>query len=432
MSLVLMATAWPGTMHSIIDLALVFSAWPATPMMISVFVICLLTNLWRLRGYRSHKGDLGSAAVEAPACLMSQAEAEDAVNPKDFPDLQIPRDVHVEIAIDPPCGLHFSNPEAAYSIDNEFATGTFIYFHKPTSSLRAGAGNLNFHKYFHGKKRLWELRFQLRFKRAPSPESEMFFGFQLDDYVAMNPAVQGVMNVAVAAMRRVAGGVYYSNGDDPEKITGECEQPTIVLPMWAFDQFIETPERQDPPSLIATNFPELGSCRKGRIQEYMQEVDAMQKNFRVGPTYTFAHWGTSRFADFVNWRLVGLPFVPPLSFKRLTGPSLVRVVLYSLRPAGDATSGKDEANGNRATSRHLASRKDHYFRAGIWSSNERPRKHLFKALTGATEAKSSAQSPGHAVDAASGNGIRKRTFDVFSCCIAGRGNHCIAEASNSS
>jgi hypothetical protein len=199
----------------------------------------------------------------------------------------------------------------------------------------------------------------------------MFFGIELEDYVKVNPAMQRVMAVAVAAVRRAVGAVYHSIGDDPSKVEGECEKPTFVLPMWAFDQFIETPDGQEPPKLTDVNFPQIGQHRSNRVKEYAQEIDALTKNLRVGPTYSFAFWGSSRFTDLFTWRLTGIPLVTPVDLHKLAGAPPLHAVLYSLEPSENQDS------------RHLAPRKNYYFKAAIWPSLQRPKRSRFEALTGA-------------------------------------------------
>lgn len=304
------------------------------------------------------------------------------VRPEDYPQLQIPDYHHVEVAMDPPQGLCFNNPQAPYSFENEFVSATFIYATMPPESTPGShqiyrAGGLDFQTYFTGKKRLWELRFQFRFKKRPPPGSNMFFGFKLEEFHRMRPNIRRAMKLAVYFMSKIAGGIYYSLGDDPGEVkNGECEQPVVVLPMWAFDQFIETPEGQEPPKITDADFPQLGSIRKGRVSDYVREVADFEKNCRPGPTYTFAHWGTSRFVNFLNWSLDGIPQVTPLGFDSLTGGSLVQVVCYSLR-APEA--------GSKET-RHLSSRKDYYFKARIWDPAHRPGRLQFEALTAAEQA----------------------------------------------
>ena len=41
----------------------------------------------------------------------------------EFPDLNIPEHPHVEVALDPPTGLHYSNPASPFAFQNDFCSG---------------------------------------------------------------------------------------------------------------------------------------------------------------------------------------------------------------------------------------------------------------------------------------------------------------------
>lgn len=330
---------------------------------VAATLLACLVLAWRVLSGLARPG-AGAGGSPAEGALDTAAQ--------DYPDLGIPQHPHLEMAMDPPTGLQWSNPREPYTFENELCSGTYIAFHPPTCPGPEGSGSLNYRDYFSGKKRMWELRVSLRFKRPPPTDDDMFFGIELESFVPMSEATKRVASVATAALRKVAGTVYQSFGDDPGVARGECERPTCVLPLWAFDQFVETPEGEEPPSLTDVRFPGMGHKRYQRVGEYAQEVEALRQSFRVGPCYTFALWGPTRFLDAINWRLVGIPLVTPLDFDRLAGAPPVHAVLYALRPSGDSREG-----------RHLVSRKQYLFRAAIWSSNRRPCRERFESLTGA-------------------------------------------------
>jgi len=394
-------------MDVVSDLATSALAWRSEAVYVSLAVILAgiihsLAGLW----LRKDADDL----IHQANRTRPRLETASFVRPEEYPKLKIPEHHHIEIAMDPPNGLCYSNPEVPYSFENEFVTATFIYFTLPTTSEPSNAGGLDYQKYFKGKKRLWELRFQFHFKQKLSVGSNMFFGFKLEEYSPMPAAIKRTMNVAVAAIRRIAGGIYYSIGDDPAKVTGELERQLVVLPMWAFDQFIETPEGETPPKITDADFPQVGHLRKDRVREYIREVSEFHRTCRPGPTYTFAHWGTSRFLDFLTWSLVGLPVVTPLSFNKLTGGSLVQVVCYSLRAPEEGSS----------ETRHLDSRKDYYFKARLWHPAHRPKRSQFEAITGATQASGEDETDSASTLLVSPisrlHSMRKAGYDALSCC----------------
>ena len=70
-----------------------------------------------------------------------------------------------------------------------------------------------------------------------------------------------------------------------------------MLPLWAFDQFIVSQPGEDVPDMTSPDFSEYGSRRKGRIAEYIREMDELVANLGPGATYTLGFWGNSRFLD---------------------------------------------------------------------------------------------------------------------------------------
>lgn len=333
----------------------------------------------------------------------SQAKKNDpAIDEEDYPDLQIPAHPHMEMGLDPPTGLHCSNSSEPIPFENDYARGCVILYNPPT----VGGVDQWCKEYFKGKSRLWELRMQIQFKVPPTADSDLCFGVELQQYVPLNAAVRRVQAMMNAAIKAAIGGLYQSNGDDPDTSTGEIERPCSVLPLWAFDQFIVTPQGQEAPKLNDPNFAELGQKRYKRISTFVEELDAVKSQFDTVSTYTFASWGVSRFLDVINWRLLGIPVVTPIDFDKFAGCPPVYGVLYSLMPSSDD-----------ADSRHLQSRKHYYFRAAVWSSGRRPEKRRFELLTGSSDF--SAQLTDASVKK---KGIWRRTKGYFtaslSCCTS--------------
>lgn len=327
---------------------------------------------------------------------------------EDFPEFEIPAHPHAELALDPPTGLICSNPSAAYPFENDFCTGKLIYFHPPTIP----GVDQEYADYFKGKKRRWELRLQLQFKKPPAPDAELCFGIELDRYEALSATTKHVISISVAAMRTAVGAVYQTPGDDPDVVSGEVEKPGCVLPLWAFDQFIVTPEGRVPPSLKDPNFPNLGQKRYQRVSEFVKELEATKKTFDSTSVYTFAFWGNSRFLDVINWQLMGIPMVTPLDFDSIGGAAPCWAVLYNLRPDPE-----DKARG-----RHVQSRKQYFFRAALWSSMRRPEKKRFEALTGASNFSEPFLKGGQRGEYKS---IRRRVTSALTkslaCCVQPRG-----------
>lgn len=331
--------------------------------------------------------------VHAPTPQSEKQDGTMSIEEK-YSHLNIPERPHLEICMDN--RFSFSNQcDQNNDFDNEFASGRQFVFHRPTIDGVDGWCA----DYFHGKKRLWELRAHFKFKVRPD---NLFFGIELEEYVPMNAAVKALQGMFVAACQKVADGVYHSPGDDPKTATGEVEKPICALPLWALDQFIVTPPGQEPPSLFDPKFPECGKKRYQRVSKYVKEIAELGRSFDTESTFSFSTWGVSRFLNIITWDLVGIPLFTPASFNKVCGKPPVNVVMYSLRPSAD---GKE--------TRHLQSRKNYYLQAQVWSSLHRPE----NALEGLYRCDS---LTGDASELVAGREARpsRGSQGIFSCCTA--------------
>mmetsp|Transcript_20259 Transcript_20259/g.44237 ORF Transcript_20259/g.44237 Transcript_20259/m.44237 type:complete len:384 (-) Transcript_20259:292-1443(-) len=325
-----------------------------------VFIAVIAVVVWELLKFLFSK--VMPTAHEAPDTEETQAQ---------FEDLPVPPEPHCEVAPHPPQGLHWSNPKEPFPFESETCHGTYLFFHPPTGpNTSEGPEGFDYQDYFRGKSRLWEIRLHFKFTSLPKDGEDMFFGIELEDYVPMSRPTAQAQKVVVAGIKQAIGGLYHSIGDNPANMkSGEMEHPVCVLPLWAFDQFIVTPEGEEPPSLSDPNFGSFGKKRYQRIAEYAKEIDEVKRTLSIGPTYTFAFWGNSRFLDVLNWTVIGVPLVTPIGFNKFAGRPPVHVVLYSLKE-------------NKEDPRHLRSKKTYYFRAALWSSAFRPDRRRIEALTG--------------------------------------------------
>eukprot|EP00930_Biecheleria_cincta_P102594 TRINITY_DN94365_c0_g1_i1.p1 TRINITY_DN94365_c0_g1~~TRINITY_DN94365_c0_g1_i1.p1 ORF type:complete len:413 (+),score=59.18 TRINITY_DN94365_c0_g1_i1:44-1282(+) len=275
---------------------------------------------------------------------------------RSFRRLGAPDHPHEEGIMIPSRDVVIGNAPEASSFRNENCHGKFLAMHRASYDRELDKScNYRYGPYFKGKKRIWEARVQISFAKPPSVK-DMFFGIELEGYVPMSGATKGLMATLVRTLKNVVGNqIYHSAGDDPQRVSGELEKPVFVMPLFAFDQYIVTPENETPPDLSDEIIPELGSKRVGRIREFKQELDELE--LKVGPTYTFCFWGISQWLDKLNWQ-VKMPFLSPVDFNMFCGNPPVHVVIYTLRDDEDK--------------RHLQRRKNYYFDLAFWSSTHRP------------------------------------------------------------
>lgn len=299
----------------------------------------------------------------------------------------------------PSTGLLCGNSEQGYPFDNEFASGLFLATHRPTYDKALDkSGDWIYGEHYKGRKRLWEHRLQICFKK-PIPRGGLRFGIELEEYVPLNKPTKKLMEGVVSMLRRVVGNdLYHSVGDNPKEVDGELERPVFAMPLWAFDQFIETPEGETPPDLADPQFCHFGHLRtadRGAFVDIMNTLD-----LQVGKTYTFAFWGISQFLDAVRWEVKGVVPLVPVDFNTFCGKPPVHLVLYTL-------------NDSEQETRHLQSRKNYCFRLPFWSSKKPPSLDVIRSLV-----------PERAEVDREDNGVKQRKSFVskvggaFSCCAA--------------
>lgn len=268
----------------------------------------------------------------------------------------------------PSTGVVYGNAGKAYPFDNEFATGMFLPTHRPTfDKAMDRSGDWAYGDHYRSRKRVWEMRMQFKFKK-PVPRRKLLFGIELEEYVPVDAGSRRVMDTTVRMMRSVVGNeLYHSVGDDPAVVTGELERPVFMMPLWAFDQFIETPAGEDPPDLSDPEFSEMGCLRSQSKSQFCKIINELDLDNET--TYTFAFWGISHFLDVINWEVQKVVPLMSINFNSFCGKPPVYLVLYTL---GEPASPGEE--------RHLQSRKSYYFRLPFWSSIKPPSQDVIDSL----------------------------------------------------
>mmetsp|Transcript_21108 Transcript_21108/g.59010 ORF Transcript_21108/g.59010 Transcript_21108/m.59010 type:complete len:412 (-) Transcript_21108:25-1260(-) len=367
------------------------------------FAIALLLALCSLPKPKASATNGGCPGGRADGVEMRDV-ADAFQSPQGAPDYP-----HIEAAAS--TGLFFSNAHEAVPFENEFCHGSFLPLHRPTMTPSLNSsGKYPYGEYFRDKKRVWEMRFQFKFTKPPLA-SKLYFGLELEQYVPVSAATKHAMDGTVAMFKRIIGNqLYHSCGDNPKKVHGSLERPVFVMPLWAYDQYIVTPEGETPPRLSDPELQHMGSKRAKRVMEFKREIDNIE--FRTGPTYTFCFWGVSQHLDVVKWEIKGIPLMPAFSFNRFCGKPPVHLVLYALK-SGDPDSSAD--------SRHLQSRKNYYLRVAFWSSLKRPEPEVFSRLI--EDLRPSALSPSHALAFSNRGrrGLLSRSFSWLACCADARG-----------
>eukprot|EP00927_Polykrikos_kofoidii_P059419 TRINITY_DN54577_c0_g1_i1.p1 TRINITY_DN54577_c0_g1~~TRINITY_DN54577_c0_g1_i1.p1 ORF type:complete len:375 (-),score=79.84 TRINITY_DN54577_c0_g1_i1:113-1162(-) len=255
------------------------------------------------------------------------------------------------------------SPPRVELFENEQSTVKMVVMHKPTNNPEARQSKTYpFSWHLAGKRRLWEIRLQMRFKKIP--QGQMFFGIELDQYISLSLQTRLAQTALVTACQSVVGDCYHSKGDNPKKVDGEPEPPTFAMPLWAFDQFLVSQVGSEPDLLgdIST----LGMRRSDDLNAYMDAMKETLLTLSTDNVYTFSFWGISQFLDVIQWEVSGGVLPMQIDFNDFCGTPPVHLVMYEM-------NGTDA----KANTKHYRSKKTYFFRTAVWSQLKPPREGAF-------------------------------------------------------
>lgn len=232
-----------------------------------------------------------------------------------------------------------------------------LFMHRPTHEpQREKSGQYPFSWHLGKRRRLWEIRMQLRFKVIP--KGPLYFGVELENFVPVPLPLRQAQKALVTSCRKIVGDCYHSAGDDPASTEGEPEPPVFVMPLWAVDQFLVSESGAEPD--LTGDLEGMGMRRVEGVDAYIRAMKAVARSFSTTSVYTFCFWGVSQFLDCMKWEISGgLPGVR-FDLNRLCGPPPIFLTMYDL-PAGQKTE-----------QRHLQSLKRHFCRVAVWSALHSP------------------------------------------------------------
>lgn len=260
-------------------------------------------------------------------------------------------------------------------VDSDNCSVKLVVMHRPTHDpARERSCEYPFSRHLNGRRRLWELRFQLRFREPPS--GQLYFGLELEKFVPVSGLAKSAQKVLVGACRSVVGSdCYHSPGDDPSRVSGELELPTFVMPLWAFDQFVVSEPGQEP--ALDGDLDKVGFLRSNGVRDYIRNMQSTINSFSTDKVYTFCFWGISQFLDCIQWRVVGglMPGVK-MDFNKLCGSPPIHLSIYQMPHLGQQETDR----------RHLLSRKTYFFKVAVWSELAPPAKSAPEAAKSAESA----------------------------------------------
>lgn len=244
-----------------------------------------------------------------------------------------------------------SNPTEPTQVSTDFADASFLLLHKPEQDGHQAAD------YFHGKKRLWEMRLQFTFK-VPLAASQIRMSCAPYERQKVGSAQVIMHRTLIGLVCKALSGLYNTPGDDPTgREDGDVERPETSVPFLEVDQYIE-PSAGKHPSLMDPAFPTFGALKVTSPAKF--RADLASRTFLPGETHTFAVWGPSFAVSLARWEFRTLPFFHGRSLDLGNGPPPICMTIYHLLPA----------RGDDA--RHLEWRKQVFMRVAGWSSENPP------------------------------------------------------------
>lgn len=297
-------------------------------------------------------------------------------------------------------GVLHANLPYVHEFENDFLNGKGLALHQPTHAKHLQAtGEYPYSWHLSGRKRLWEIRLQMRFKQIP--QSKVYFGLELGGYVPVSGFARRVQQALVKMVRAAVGDdFYHSSGDNPARTAGECEPPTFVMPLWAFDQFVVSEIGEEPD--ITGDLSNVGVRRTDGVQEYAKAMSETVASLSQDKVYTFSFWGISQLLDCMAWEINiwGLRF----DFNRLCGAAPVFVGMYQLDEP-EVVNGKQDQ-------RHLLSRKHYLLHVAMWSEQKPPSPQALSAIVGS--------EVGHdtKLDVPKTKGLSSSIAAALGCCVS--------------
>lgn len=297
-----------------------------------------------------------SEAVGANKCL-----------PKQEPPLEDP----LRWSFLPSTGILHANTPQPEKTENDFCTMKVLAMHRPTHMpWRDVSGSYPYSWHMGGRKRIWEIRLQVRFKRLP--KGPLYFGLEMcPTSKKVSVRANYARNLLLQAIRGAIGHEFYqSSGDDPVTTDGEAEPPTFAMPLWAIDQFHVARAGEEPD--ITGNLDCLGVRRTDGLTDYIRLLQTTMDNLDCDNVYTFCVWGVSRFVDVIKWELCGLMPGFRLGINNLCHRPPINVCMYEL-------PGVDKDSSDK---RHLVSRKQYLLKVALWSALQPAPSDVLRELIG--------------------------------------------------
>ncbi len=204
-------------------------------------------------------------------------------------------------------------------LDNEYITGQMLFMCRTSDAdLKVEPDQTNGtlindarSRYFRNKKRRFEMQFQVKFKKVPP--SKLYLHCRLEHPLKLRKVQKALIAATFKFMNRMSGGTLNYNvpGKDPrpEDVKGgmhEYPHFTFLLDHAMHRIAITKPGEKTP--VLGEEIYEDPEMMKKRLSGETTE-------YNTEDTFTFSMW--SAYLDFIKWRVVNLPLIPPFALKNV-------------------------------------------------------------------------------------------------------------------
>ncbi|KAG7401713.1 hypothetical protein PHYBOEH_011002 [Phytophthora boehmeriae] len=257
---------------------------------------------------------------------------------------------------------------------------------------------------FAGKRRMFWIQVQGRFKRTP--KGPVYLGGELPSRIAPGVFTRSMALVIMGLIRRLVGRVSFSFGSSMDSGNTD-ELPAVAFPLYqSVDQFVETPEGQMPPVLGTSDFGESEEQRRQRRQTPLGS-----ERYSVGPTYTFDFH--TMYVDLTRWETANLPGgLNAMDLASFFDSLPLRLVAYEVGPAGTEAS--------VVSDRHRQKDKDYLFSFEVkYDKHRRHQRSVYEEMPTDEAMREGSGSSGRAVDAVvSGLGLLGSEMSTMSTTLS--------------
>ncbi|GAB9473888.1 Pleckstrin homology-like domain [Globisporangium polare] len=201
--------------------------------------------------------------------------------------------------------------------------------------VRTSPEDPHWSRLFSGRRRMFWIQVQGRFKRAP--RGTVYLGGELPAQISPGIFTRSIAHVIMGIIQQLVGSVNFSFGDASNEVL-----PSIALPLFqSADQLIVTPAGQQPPPLGERDFGESDAARRLRRQ-----TPVGSESYVVGDTYSFDFH--TMYVDLTRWRTANLPGLSEMELSTFFDSLPLRMVAYEVCAT--------------PSERHLQAQKDYLFK----------------------------------------------------------------------